>query len=292
MSDEYLWDRTGFPEADELELEALLAPLGLRGSATPQPAGKARPSHRPARAFAALLAAAACIGLGLWLGSRSVGESAIVADVRVPPAGEPTRTEREHGVSPTPIPAGSAPEPTQVVDPWASDGTGMPRSTSRPLQRPSTPSSKPDEQGVLDPWGPASRATPLSLPPAARPDPGDREDTVFDPWGAEPRPNGAGRQPGLSPSQLQQVVAQRRGTLASACWSPALDRAAADAPATARVSASLSIAPDGRVESATPSSDPPGYPGLARCVATQMKGWSFPVARERTSAAIPIVFSR
>ncbi|MBW2523682.1 MAG: hypothetical protein JRI23_05880 [Deltaproteobacteria bacterium] len=292
MSDEYLWDRTGLPEPDELELEALLGPLGFRTAAAPAAASPVVAPTAASRWLTGALAVAACVGFGLWIADRAPEQQAIVADVRIPADSDGAADQAEEPMPATPAPAGSARQPSEVFDPWSRDRPARRPRRARPSTSMVDEARKPTPSGIIDPWveAPPEGARPSAGSPpsgAANPD-----DSVIDPWArSAPAKDGSGSK-GLSPSELQQVVSTHQGSVRAACWMPSVERAAPDAPDEARVSVSLVIGADGRVEQASPSGDPSGYPGLGRCIAALAKRWTFPSRDVSTSAVIPFVFVR
>ena len=155
-----------------------------------------------------------------------------------------------------------------------------------------------DKGGVIDPFKNAP-APPRGSAPAVNPwggvkgdvsqepgspstgDPSKRSDGsgVVDPWSQKKT---------LSSSDVTRVIARERANIGSSCWSSR--KANADAPPTARVSVSLSIAPSGAVTRAI-AADPPGYPGLGACVANAARRFQFPRAQGPTTVNVPFVFS-
>lgn len=95
----------------------------------------------------------------------------------------------------------------------------------------------------------------------------------------------------LDSGQVQRTVSRYTGSVKRSCWQPALDTRDADAPATARVVVTLEVGPDGRVTSAKTSPEPPGYRGLAACIAGRVRGWQFPVSGAITTINVPFVFA-
>lgn len=95
MSDDYLWDRTGQPDADLERLEKALAPLAEGGRALELPADAAPGTRvlelpeRPAWREPRVLLAAACLlivgAIAVWTGSRPVGPAWHVARVEGTP---------------------------------------------------------------------------------------------------------------------------------------------------------------------------------------------------------------
>jgi hypothetical protein len=75
------------------------------------------------------------------------------------------------------------------------------------------------------------------------------------------------------------------------CWQPALDTRDKDAPTSARVNVTITVAPSGSVQDVSTSGDPRGYPGLASCIAGRVRGWQFPAASASTTLNVPFVFA-
>jgi hypothetical protein len=106
--------------------------------------------------------------------------------------------------------------------------------------------------------------------------------------GPASRSTGAG---GLDSTAIQQTVARYKPSVQRGCWQPALSARAPGAPSSARVSVSLTVDGSGRVTSASTGGDPRGYPGLARCIESRVRGWRFPRSSGTTSVAVPFVFA-
>ena len=155
-----------------------------------------------------------------------------------------------------------------------------------------------DKDDVIDPFKNAP-APPRGSAPAVNPwggVKGDVSQDQGDPPTGEPskRSGGSGvvdpwsQKKGLSSSDVMGVIAQERAKIGSSCWSSRKPNA--DAPPTARVSLSLSVAPSGAVTRAN-AADPPGYPGLGACVANAARRFQFPRAQGPTTVNVPFVFS-
>jgi predicted Zn finger-like uncharacterized protein len=106
--------------------------------------------------------------------------------------------------------------------------------------------------------------------------------------GPASRGTGAG---GLDSTAIQQTVARYKPSVQRGCWQPALSARAPGAPGSARVSVSLTVDGSGRVTGASTGGDPRGYPGLARCIESRVRGWRFPRSSGTTSVAVPFVFA-
>jgi hypothetical protein len=105
--------------------------------------------------------------------------------------------------------------------------------------------------------------------------------------------NGTGNTAGqpLDSASIQKTVGRYTGSVKRSCWQPALDGRSKDAPSSARVSVSIVVSPSGSVQSATTSGDPKGYPGLASCIASRVRGWQFPASSGTTTVNVPFVFA-
>lgn len=104
---------------------------------------------------------------------------------------------------------------------------------------------------------------------------------------------GAGNAPGgqLDSTSITRTVGNYTPGVRRGCWETALSARAADAPTSARVSATITIAPSGNVENVTTSGDPKGYPSLARCIESKVRTWRFPRSSGATTANVPFVFA-
>lgn len=94
----------------------------------------------------------------------------------------------------------------------------------------------------------------------------------------------------LDAGQLQSTVARYTPSVKRGCWQPALDSRDKDAPASARVSVAITIAPSGSVQNVSTNGDPRGYRGLANCIAGRVRGWQFPASGSGTTVNVPFVF--
>jgi hypothetical protein len=56
------------------------------------------------------------------------------------------------------------------------------------------------------------------------------------------------------------------------------------------VSATITVDPSGRVQGVTVAGAPKGYPGLARCIESNVKGWQFPRSSAQTITNVPFMF--
>jgi predicted Zn finger-like uncharacterized protein len=116
------------------------------------------------------------------------------------------------------------------------------------------------------------------------------EPSVAGPPSSAPASRGTGGG-GLDSAAFQQTVGRYKPSVQRGCWQPALSTKAPGAPSSARVSVSLTVDGAGRVTSVSTGGDPRGYPGLARCIETRVRGWRFPRSSGTTTFAVPFVFA-
>ena len=93
----------------------------------------------------------------------------------------------------------------------------------------------------------------------------------------------------LSQAEVERVVQSHRAFVKRRCWELALATKTEGAPSSARVMTTITIAPNGSVTSASATGGE-GYPGLASCVAGQVRGWKFPPS-EGGTVNVPFVFA-
>lgn len=99
-----------------------------------------------------------------------------------------------------------------------------------------------------------------------------------------------GGQP-LDSSKVQATVGRYTPSVKRSCWNPALDTRDSNAPSSARVTVTISVAASGSVTGVSTSGDPPGYRGLANCIAARVRGWTFPASDAATMVNVPFVFA-
>lgn len=114
--------------------------------------------------------------------------------------------------------------------------------------------------------------------------------------GTGPRAGPSGSSPSsaaqpLDSGQIQGVIHRYTPAVRRSCWQPLLDARDPGAPASARVTVSLTVGADGVVRSATAGADPKGYPGLSRCIADRARTWTFPASSGTTTVEVPFVFA-
>ena len=96
---------------------------------------------------------------------------------------------------------------------------------------------------------------------------------------------------GLDASAIQRTVQRYQPSVRRSCWQRALSSRSALAPSSARVTVTIQVAPSGKVTGVSHSGEPTGYPGLANCITSKVRAWSFPVAAGPTTANVPFVFA-
>jgi eukaryotic-like serine/threonine-protein kinase len=94
---------------------------------------------------------------------------------------------------------------------------------------------------------------------------------------------GAG-EPTFDQGAIERVVNTRKAGVKRTC----LERSASRASST-KVTAALTIAPNGTVQDVTTTGDDPA---VAKCIEQQLRGWSFPPPGETKQVQIPFVFVR
>ena len=95
----------------------------------------------------------------------------------------------------------------------------------------------------------------------------------------------------LDSATLQKTVSRYTASVRRSCWQPALDSRAPDAPTVARVAVKIDIASGGNVSSVSSNGDPRGYRGLATCIESRVRNWSFPPSSGATTVNVPFVFA-
>jgi hypothetical protein len=95
---------------------------------------------------------------------------------------------------------------------------------------------------------------------------------------------------GLNAKTVQRTVRRYSPAVRQSCWHRALGARAPGVPASAKVTASITVESTGRVQAVSVSGAPRGYPGLARCIEGIVRGWRFPRASARTITSVPFMF--
>jgi hypothetical protein len=93
----------------------------------------------------------------------------------------------------------------------------------------------------------------------------------------------------LQTADLERAVQSHRAFVKRQCWDVALASRAPGAPSSVRVVATITVAPDGHVQSVNAQGGE-AYPGLATCVQGQVKNWTFPPSDGGTFS-VPFIFA-
>jgi hypothetical protein len=94
----------------------------------------------------------------------------------------------------------------------------------------------------------------------------------------------------LDASAIQRTARRYTPGVRQQCWLRALSARVPGVPSSAKVSATVTVDPGGRVMAVSVSGAPRGYPGLARCIEGHVRGWQFPRAGGKTVTHVPFVF--
>lgn len=194
---------------------------------------------------------------------------------------------------PPPAPVATAATAVAVVDPGAA-AVPPPPAIEEPVAAPSAVADTAPVAG--GPTGVRPSGAPTAAPKgstAAAPidTSGFASSGIAGPT-STPDPTGGGSNlpSTLSEGEIRGVVSSNTASVRRKCWEPALDAAGPSGKKTARVNASITIAPSGAVKSAAASGGN-DFPGLADCIAQRIRGWKFPAAGGETSTAVPFVFA-
>jgi hypothetical protein len=95
----------------------------------------------------------------------------------------------------------------------------------------------------------------------------------------------------LDGATVQRTVGRYTSSVRRSCWQPALDTRAKDAPTSARVNVTITVGAGGNVQNVSTSGEPRGYRGLAGCIASRVRGWTFPASSGTTTVNVPFVFA-
>lgn len=95
---------------------------------------------------------------------------------------------------------------------------------------------------------------------------------------------------GLDATAIQRTVRRYSPAVRQNCWLRALDARAAGVPASAKLTATITVEAGGRVQGVSVSGAPRGYPSLSRCVENAVKGWQFPRSGTQTVTNVPFMF--
>lgn len=193
---------------------------------------------------------------------------------------------------PTPTPP---PAPVASAEPVPSE----PESTAaeEPKETAEVPAEPEPQKVVAAPSAPPAKSKAAPAPAPAKPSttaPSMSGLSGLSGLGAGPAPvsgkaSSSGGGGALSQAEVERVVQSHRAFVKRRCWELALATKTQGAPTSARVATSITIAPDGRVTNASATGGD-GYPGLASCVAGQVRGWKFPPS-EGGTVNVPFVFA-
>ncbi len=222
-------------------------------SPTPAEAPKAQPTAEPTRALAETTAETAPAP------PKEVVEEAAPA---------PPPPEAAAAVPPT--------EPSAVPPPAA--GTAGTYPVTRPVSGQLASGPVPEAPPVAGPKPTSSLLSGLGGPQT--PGPGSAAKS------GESQGGGSG----LDATAIQRTVRRYTPAVRQNCWLRALNARAPGVPTSAKVTAQITVEPSGRVQSVSVSGAPRGYPGLARCIETSVKGWTFPRGAGETITNVPFMF--
>jgi hypothetical protein len=169
-----------------------------------------------------------------------------------------------------PPPSDTAMRPTATVG-----GGALPDLSAGP----STPAAGPISTPEANPGSPAAST---SSRPLAR-----ASDATTSPRGAGPEPRG---DPQHAFAEINKVVRSHLSAIKRQCWEPTIGTRKPDSPSNAKVIVSLTISPEGTVQSAEARGGE-GFPGLADCVQTQAAKLRFPASSDGSVVSVPFVFS-
>jgi hypothetical protein len=115
--------------------------------------------------------------------------------------------------------------------------------------------------------------------------------SVAGPTATGEAPGGAAGGGQLSQGEMSAVIEQNRPFMTRKCWQPALDASPKNGKKSARVTAQITIAPSGAVQSVSAGGAEGDFPGLSSCIAGRIKGWKFPASGGTTTVNVPFVFN-
>lgn len=260
-------------------------------SATPEPVvdeADAKKLMRPKRRgnLYAWLAVAAAFALGAIL-MHVFGSPGASSTPKSAPSPEPARAL-------APVPE-TKPEPAEVAEP------SEPPSAPSPVDPEVPAPPAPGGPGVAAPvTKPASSGSIIAVPDPAAPVAPKPASSLLSGLGgpATPGPSagprgtseGSGGGAGLDATAIQRTVRRYSPAVRQNCWQRALNARAPGVPSSAKVTAQITVEPSGRVQSVQVSGAPRGYPGLAGCIESSVRGWAFPRAAGETVTNVPFMF--
>ncbi len=214
-----------------------------------------------------------------WMGSSSPKSgsnstsSTHAAGDGAKPAPKPKAAEGSTAKAP---PAGQAPAPRPVA---AAGGApnAVPPSTGLRVLPPAAPGAPiPGPPGAKIPGPPGSLMAGIGSPQATGPS--LRSDS--------PSTSASG----LDATAVQRTVRRYSPAVRQNCWQRALSARAPGVPSSAKVTATITIDPTGRVQAVSVAGAPRGYPNLSRCIEGSVKGWQFPRSASQTVTNVPFMF--
>jgi hypothetical protein len=108
--------------------------------------------------------------------------------------------------------------------------------------------------------------------------------------GAPLTPSSPAAGDGLDQAAVQRTIRSNSPAVRDDCWQRAVSARAPDAPGSARVNVTITVAPSGAVQSVDSAGVPAAYPQLAGCIEAKVSAWRFPSARGETVVNVPFVF--
>jgi hypothetical protein len=95
---------------------------------------------------------------------------------------------------------------------------------------------------------------------------------------------------GLDEAAVQRTVRRYSATVREECWESALRSRSPRSPGSARITATITVEPSGRVRSVVTSEGPDTFPELPYCIEDEARTWVFPSAPGETVVTVPFVF--
>lgn len=95
---------------------------------------------------------------------------------------------------------------------------------------------------------------------------------------------------GLDEAAVQRTVRRYGAAVREECWEATLRERRDTEPSSARITATITVEPSGRVRSVATSGAPEAYPELPYCIEDEVRTWVFPSAPGETVVNVPFVF--
>jgi len=282
------------------ERASLAAPLGAVPSAPPPASERAASAVVPVAPSRSRVhpAAWALVGLGGVLVGVVAGISLAKGPQETPSAATTPVASVEAPQAPVasaePAPVEEPPTPTAETTPTEAD---EPSETTEQAAAPVPAEPTPVQKAAATKSAETSKTRQAAAPqasssPKTAPTMGGLSSLSGLAAGPAPGPSKTSSTGGggaLSQAEVERVVQSHRAFVKRRCWELALATKTQGAPSSARVMTTITIAPNGSVTSASATGGE-GYPGLASCVAGQVRGWKFP-ASEGGTVNVPFVFA-